>query len=584
MPTHGKGLRKQVTEMEAQFGQHAYLLYAMGLKLRTMDYGRLAADCVLDGPDDKKIDFFHIDYDTGVATIAQSYLADHWDRRRDPPANKASDLNTALAWLLKSNLDDIPRPDIRTYAEELRDALVEGTIGRLEVYYVHNLKSSGALKAELATIKNTAHGSLAGYCGPEGEPAGCEVFEAGRDAVTEWAASHDAPITVHDKIKLKASAKAAEVVGPEWRAYVASISADQIVDLAQKYGNYLTSANLRDYLGSRQSTRNINQQIERTAREDPSNFWVFNNGVTVLSGGVEARGKTLTLTGIAVINGAQTVGSLRKAAESGSIEGAHVLVRVIVCQSQQVIESVITFNNTQNPLKPWELRANDPVQAQLVEDFRQLGVNYQIRRSARRASYGVTLDALAPCLSAFYGDPIASHKNKRGLSEDDAQYRNLFNDNSRAENLLLAYRLYEGIGKAKAEIKERIRSREATERDASRDTLFRHGGFAYVLLHVCAEVLGVWFEPGAPDYRQRVSFSTDLLADGDLCEQLTSRLAEQALIHTDTYLDGRDAYQELKTQQGVKGIVKHTRSAIESLSGMDPKAYSEFKTHLCLVS
>lgn len=84
-------LQQDIDSLRATEPENTYLLYAMGLRLGTMDYYSLRLNNLLDGPDDKKVDFFHIDNDTGVCTIAQGYFSDDWTRR-DPPAAKAWDL------------------------------------------------------------------------------------------------------------------------------------------------------------------------------------------------------------------------------------------------------------------------------------------------------------------------------------------------------------------------------------------------------------------------------------------------------------------------------------------------------------
>ncbi|HSI80650.1 MAG TPA: hypothetical protein VK919_08375, partial [Solirubrobacterales bacterium] len=111
-----------------------YLLFAMGLRLRTLDYDGLSTSGLVDGPDDKKVDFFDLDRDAGIATVAQSYVTPDWSKEA-PPANKAADLNTAVAWLLEADLDEIPRPEIQAAAQELRDALGAAEITRVDVLF-----------------------------------------------------------------------------------------------------------------------------------------------------------------------------------------------------------------------------------------------------------------------------------------------------------------------------------------------------------------------------------------------------------------------------------------------------------------
>lgn len=103
----------------------------MGLKLQSMDYAALFRDEVLDGPDDKKIDFFFIDREAGTALIAQDFQSPNWDKAA-PPTNKATDLNAAISWIFDAELDDIPTPALRAKALELRDAITEGIFTALK--------------------------------------------------------------------------------------------------------------------------------------------------------------------------------------------------------------------------------------------------------------------------------------------------------------------------------------------------------------------------------------------------------------------------------------------------------------------
>ena len=77
---------EQVAALEPDFAHNAFLLFAMGLRLGTADYDQLHSDNVLDGPDDKKVDFFHMDFETGVAIVAQGYQSPDWDTR-EPESN-----------------------------------------------------------------------------------------------------------------------------------------------------------------------------------------------------------------------------------------------------------------------------------------------------------------------------------------------------------------------------------------------------------------------------------------------------------------------------------------------------------------
>lgn len=72
------------------------------------------------------------------------------------------------------------------------------------------------------------------------------------------------------------------------------------------------SANVRDYLGSRRSDANIDNGIKKSAEESPDDFWMYNNGVTVLVNSFEfvsSRKPVLKISGLWIVNGAQTTGA-----------------------------------------------------------------------------------------------------------------------------------------------------------------------------------------------------------------------------------------------------------------------------------
>ena len=48
---------KETNDLQSSYKSNAFLLLTMGLRLGTVDYEQLYRDNVLDGPDDKKLDF-----------------------------------------------------------------------------------------------------------------------------------------------------------------------------------------------------------------------------------------------------------------------------------------------------------------------------------------------------------------------------------------------------------------------------------------------------------------------------------------------------------------------------------------------
>lgn len=112
-----------------QYGEDAIGLFALVLRFGIDDVHSVAAEAITGGNDDKKCDLIFIDRDEGVAIIAQCYFSSK--ERRSAPSNKASDLNTAIAWLLQRPIRDLPER-LKSAATELRSAISEGVVSRFE--------------------------------------------------------------------------------------------------------------------------------------------------------------------------------------------------------------------------------------------------------------------------------------------------------------------------------------------------------------------------------------------------------------------------------------------------------------------
>ena len=93
--------------------------------------------------------------------------------------------------------------------------------------------------------------------------------------------------------------------------------------------------------------------------DTPGEFWIYNNGLTILVHSYEAEGPDedgtfrLTLSGLGIINGAQTTGSIGTISDvaARNLSDAKVLTRFVMCGDREVLADIIRFNNTQNKVE-----------------------------------------------------------------------------------------------------------------------------------------------------------------------------------------------------------------------------------------
>jgi hypothetical protein len=273
-----------------QYGDNALGLFALALRFGVDDLTTVAANSITDGNDDKKCDIIHVDKDEQIAVIAQCYYRSA-GTKPSAPSNKASDLNTAIGWLLQRPIDKLPMR-LRPAALELRECIIDGSINEIYIWYVHNLPESENVRQELVTVEHTADSIIQNHF--PGKTVSALAQEVGIAKLEEWYNDTQSPILVSDKIDFSIP-DGFEVKGPKWKAFVTVMPGHLLHKLYKRYGTKLFSANVRDYLGSRQSDANINNSIKRSASDSPTDFWVYNNGLTILVGAKREFGKNRTL-------------------------------------------------------------------------------------------------------------------------------------------------------------------------------------------------------------------------------------------------------------------------------------------------
>ena len=130
---------------------------------------------------------------------------------------------------------------------------------RIEFVYVHNCNESANVDKELRTAAQVA----AGLMGRDGVAVGRR--ETGLAALESLCLSCESEILVEDE-SVVAAENAIEETGEGWRSIMVSVPGDWLHERHAKHGPRLFSANYRDFLGVRNSMKNINNGIKTTVQ------------------------------------------------------------------------------------------------------------------------------------------------------------------------------------------------------------------------------------------------------------------------------------------------------------------------------
>ena len=472
------------SELE-QYGDNKLLIFALGLHQEIDDLELIANDALTDGPNDKKCDLVYVNREIGKVIIAQGYWSSN-ETKKEAPANKASDLNTAATWLLSLHTEI---PDIlESVAIQLHSALNENEISSIEFWYVHNLDESENVRSELDRVAQTAESLIKRYF-HESQVDLVTSMEIGKNTLDTWYRGTQAPILVTDNYSFETKG-GFKTVGTNWEAYSTSVPASWLRDMFDNHGTNLFSANVRDYLGSRQTDKNINHNIKETARNNPEMFWVYNNGITALVNNFEYTTEddlgVLGISGIAIVNGAQTTGAIG-AAEDAELSNAYVPARFVRCSDANTVQEIIRFNNSQNKIEAADFRSNDQIQTKLRREFdtipdiiytggRRGGTENAIRRSrAQIPSYSA-----GQALMAFHGEPATAYNQRSNIWKSDNLYPKVFNQEVSAEHIVFAFSLMKAVDGAKSKLRN-INDGERTEAQNRQWGVLRQRGATFMI-------------------------------------------------------------------------------------------------------
>jgi hypothetical protein len=458
----------------------AFSVYALALYYNRRDYSQLAADAYTDGFDDKDIDLCHFEPDGGTLYLVQSYVSPTWEKPTGP-ANKAGDLLTALTWLMVAELSSVPLA-LRPRAQELRNALADQQLEAIHLLFIHNGKESKSVGSTLATVQTSVSAVL------ENKVSQVAAVELGLTQLQHRFESLTQQIVVREKISIQCN-NALELKGSGWRAVCATIDAEVLHSLWDRHGQDLFSGNIRDFMDTLSRKRSVNAAILATIRDEPDRFWVYNNGVTILTNGIRRSKNTIHLDGLSIINGAQTTGAIGNA-DLGQVQNTKVLCRFIECKEGAVIERIVETNNTQNEIKSFDRRSREPIQSKLSAEFDQFGIKYIHRRqgSATAVPGSIQAETLAPFLAAFHGRFDIAYRQRRSIFEDRTVFDSVFNKTMTAEHVFLVQTLADAIAQVKLELGAKAESKNALEAEIEVVDLLKHAASKHFVVGMIGEL------------------------------------------------------------------------------------------------
>lgn len=453
-------------ELKGKYGDNSLMLYALQLRFDIDDIMSVASEALTDGHNDKKCDLIFTDRELGIAVVAQAYNKKNVQESDLAPSNKASDLNTAAAWIFASNTNEVPE-QIKESVLDLQEAIKNEEISTIYFWYVHNLieENNPEVKKEMNTLQFAAQRLVDTTFNSKGIKV--SAIEVGKHTIEKWYVTSSRRITIDDHISVDNNGCGYEIKSEKWRAYVTAVSGKWLRKLYLEKGDDLFSGNPRNYLGKGKRKKNINSGIINSVQEEPNNFWAYNNGITALVNNYETDNGKFIIHGITIINGAQTTGAISEA--DAPDEDFYIPSRFIICNDSNVIEAIINNNNKQNEILPSDLRSNDKQQERLRRDFKKYPALYYNggRRDGKVIRNKEVFDPylVSQTVLAYHGDCVTAYNEKKTIWDEDKLYNTVFIDQLSVEHIIYVYSLSRAIDEYKIKLKDKKETRTDSENE-----------------------------------------------------------------------------------------------------------------------
>ncbi len=343
-------------------------------------------------------------------------------------------------------------------------------------------------------------------------------------------------------------------------SWVLNVSVGEIRPLVARFDKDLFRKNIRNFLGESKA----NKAIQRTLKNEPENFWFYNNGITILcdKADLNLRERHIRLVNPQVVNGCQTVTSIKK--YTGELDG-EIIVRIIESSEHDFIQSITLAQNTSNPVKARDFKSNDPAQVRLKRELKKRRYYYEIKRgesfSDMKKQYRsitqeydkgrtVNNEKIAKILAAILIDP-GTALGKGSEVFFDTQYEKIFPPDTSSAAIITAWWI-DGF------VTDSYRSSDKKFFDEENPNYFRNRAKYYVISMIYEAMKGVrnwekkwsqYMSRGSASDKDWVKFNKAFPRISDKCLRLVYKEWKKSKKPINNYLQSTKTLDDIRTSQ-----------------------------------
>lgn len=162
--------------------------------------------------------------------------------------------------------------------------------------------------------------------------------------------------------------------------FVALVSLDDyfqfVTDENRKLKRFYFEENVRDFLGGNRTNTDIYCTL---ADQKSPDFWLLNNGITILVSKAVLYDGQLEIENVQIVNGLQTTNTIYQYYSNGRADkaGRCLLVKIICSTEESIRNQIIQATNNQSAIPLYSLHATDKMQKDIEMVMLQHGLYYE---------------------------------------------------------------------------------------------------------------------------------------------------------------------------------------------------------------
>jgi len=406
---------------------------------------------IVDGAQDKQIDFIHIEDNTDVGeaeiTIIQS------KNTRGFSSNTVVQIKNGLSWIFekpKLQFSKLTNDSFKSKINEIREIKTACGPANLTVRLYHITNGDASNLAEEYINEADALREQYGNIGF----SKFEFHAIGAHELIELLNEGDRnKRTINLTLPIQYDVNRPSIMDfaqGDTRSLVCTVSGTEIAKAAQALPrDSIFDLNVRPFYGTKGK---VNRDILLTCTGDEAvRFWFLNNGVTMVCDNFDFNrdpdNPIVKITNAQIVNGCQTTVTLRQAHEDETLDPrVKVLLRVYATDNPSLVEKITLTTNNQNKVTDRDLRANDPVQRDIEKVMLEKYDHYYERKNRQHKNIkGQAKRRIVPspkAAQAFLAIARRKPSNARGyLGAIWSDYYEEIFQSASVPDLLLTYKI-----------------------------------------------------------------------------------------------------------------------------------------------